>query len=200
MTDATASIYGKKGTVSVSIETILPKNVVKVVAGGKKGEVVAQIDYAFTRDIVVSALFREPHPRRLELLFTGEEVLYITNQSGAPFNPKTDITVLMNGRPMIITGHIWNQEGSRYALFFQEDLLEGKELIQVIHHLPQSPFLVNGSIPIGGFALLAKVTEQADHSLDIPPDLPGFQLASEMEWIYSQLYPSIEGPPELPPL
>jgi hypothetical protein len=112
---------------------------------------------------MITALFRTPHPHRLELLMNAGKGPLTNGER--PFDPQRDLQVYVGGLLTPVISWAWDSGADRYLLYMAEDLGPYADLIQVIHHVIQPPFGFsnNSSIQsVGGLALLSTWTKDPD--------------------------------------
>jgi hypothetical protein len=59
-----------------------------------------------------------------------------------PFNPIRDVQVYVGGAPVQIVSAHWDAPGNKYVIYVDEDMTANKDLIQIIHHVPEPPFFL----------------------------------------------------------
>ena len=55
-------------------------------------------------------------------------------------DPSRDLTIYAGGKRVQVINWAWDSVGNRYLIFLSEDITG--DFLQVIHHLPDPPFMV----------------------------------------------------------
>lgn len=93
--------------------------------------------------MAITATVNRPYPNRVQI-HLGTLPGPLLNTRLGDFDPRRDVTVYNGGRRMVVDSFTWDPRGNRYLLFTTEPL-DFSAVVQVIHHVPNPPFEVEGN-------------------------------------------------------
>jgi hypothetical protein len=125
---------------------------------------------------MLSTVINAPYPNRVQLLcapLTGP----FTSAVLGSFDPRRDLQIWLNGDPLAISSFVFDPNNNRYLMYTQAPFLSGNpvvdaaSVVQVVHHIPSSPFHDSEGVPqpLDGLASISTYSTQGDGSL--PPTI-----------------------------
>jgi len=109
----------------------------------------------------MQAVINTAYPARLQLQLGSITGPLSSTVLGA-FDPRRDLEVYADGVPVTLISFSFDGVNNRY-LMFASSQINTASVVQVIHHVPNPPFMGSASLP--GFALVASLST----ALDTPP-------------------------------
>ena len=108
---------------------------------------------------MITAEVNTPYPSRIQL-WLGTLIGPLTSTALGGFDPTRDLEVYVDGTRLRMQSGTFDSQMNRYVLFATTTFnLSG--VVQVIHHMPSSPFVGStGTLP--GFALIATLSTLGD--------------------------------------
>lgn len=93
--------------------------------------------------MAIFAVVNRPYPNRVQLNL-GTLPGPLLNPSLGDFDPRRDIQIYNDGKLMTVDSFTWDPKGNRYLIFLTEGL-NFDAVTQVIHHVPNPAFEVEGN-------------------------------------------------------
>ena len=90
--------------------------------------------------MTITAVVNRPMPSRIQLLLGNGISGPLFNVVLGMFDPRRDVTVYNGGKPVTISSFTWDPVRNRYLLFMNQEM-DLDQPIQIIHHIPNPPFV-----------------------------------------------------------
>jgi hypothetical protein len=112
----------------------------------------------------VQAITNQPYPNRIQLVITPPFLGPFT-QAGplGTFNPVRDLSIYADGSLQTVQSSNFDTNNNRYLIYLTH-AINPQSFVQVIHHVPNPPFLDWNLNELGGFALVATYMQGGDTS------------------------------------
>lgn len=91
----------------------------------------------------ITVLLNRPYPLRVQLCLGGLTGPLL-NPALGDFDPRRDLQIYNDGKLMTVDSFTWDPKRNRYLMFLTESL-NFDAVTQVIHHVPDPPFEVEGN-------------------------------------------------------
>lgn len=119
--------------------------------------------------MAITAVVNRPYPNRVQLLL-GTLPGPLLHVSYGTFDPRRDVDIYNGGMKMTVDSFTWDPKGNRYLIFLTE-ALDFNQITQVIHHMPNPPFVGESNPTLKNLALGGHPSFVSE-SLTIVPTAP----------------------------
>ena len=93
--------------------------------------------------MAITAVVNRPYPNRVQIRL-GTLPGPLLHAIHGSFDPRRDVAIYNGGKKMSADSFTWDPKGNRYLVFLTE-ALDFNAVTQVVHHVPNPPFEVEGN-------------------------------------------------------
>ena len=93
--------------------------------------------------MAITAVVNRPYPNRVQIRL-GTLPGPLLHAIHGSFDPRRDVDIYNDGKKMSADSFTWDPKGNRYLVFLTE-ALDFDAVTQVVHHVPNPPFEVDGN-------------------------------------------------------